>query len=386
MILMSLSLIVAIGRYTILPFIVLGAIFQTRRIYKDNKRIGRGVILKMLLTIMLLLISALTALVKPPTWWIHWIGSTSFHFSLLFAYFTIEQYINNKFNQEIIKNKMFVGLVLLSLVRIYLEFKRRNNLVSFMENEIPLSTFDYYISTFLHYLPALFLSSIITNLYWQNIRKAKLTSSYLLRRIICMIGFTIITFAFFCLTLTIPLALFVTDEYRPLLNSTYHIGKPIVIILLLIGMTLPNSLFTSLVWTIEKYLNRRDKEQYKLLEYLMHCYNTIVPMQQYQSRVKRSSDYVMPLKRINASIGDGRLIALSHKPFGRLNARKEAKYLALLLRNRVVYETPGQYSLPPFPGHATKYNIQVSRHLKRLQHQRHWMFIVSKFLRQGKTQ
>lgn len=84
MIILSLPLTVAIGRYGILPLLVIGASFHARRIYQDNKRLGILVIIKMLLGIGLLLISALTALVKPTIWWVHWIGSTSFHFSILF--------------------------------------------------------------------------------------------------------------------------------------------------------------------------------------------------------------------------------------------------------------------------------------------------------------
>ena len=61
MVVLSLPLTVAIGRYGILPLIIIGAIFHAWRIYQDNKRLGILVIIKMLLGIGLLLISALTA-------------------------------------------------------------------------------------------------------------------------------------------------------------------------------------------------------------------------------------------------------------------------------------------------------------------------------------
>ncbi|ABX07883.1 hypothetical protein Haur_5256 (plasmid) [Herpetosiphon aurantiacus DSM 785] len=366
MIILSLPLTVAIGRYGILPLLVIGASFHARRIYQDNKRLGILVIIKMLLGIGLLLISALTALVKPTIWWVHWIGSTSFHFSILFSYFAIDQYINNKFDLEIIRNRLFIGLVILSLFRIYLEFERRNNLYSFMENEVPSPTFNYYISTLLHYLPALYLNAIIANLYWVNIRKAKLTPSYFIRRLFCLCGFVMATFAFISLTATIPLAIFFTDQYRPYLNNVYHLGKPIILLFLMAGMTFPNRLFKAIAWPIEKFLIWRDREQYKLLIYLMDSYNTIIPSQQYRSRIKRSADYVMPVKRINASIGDGRLLVLSHLALHDPNPQKEAEYIFHLLRDQVVIQTPGSFQPPQSPHDITKYNIKVAKRLKAL--------------------
>ena len=235
-----------------------------------------------------------------------------------------------------------------------------------MENEIPNPTFNFYFSTLLHYLPALYLNAIIAKLYWINIRKAKLTPSYFIRRLFCLCGFILATVAFLSLTITIPLAIFFTDHYRPYLNNVYHLGKPIILLFLVTGTTFPNRLFKAIAWPIERILVWRNQTQYKLLMDLMDSYNTIIPSQQYRSRIKRPANYAMPVKRINASIGDGRLLVLSQMAMNKPDPQQEAAYIFRLLCDKVVIQTPGSFQPPQSPHDITKYNIKVAKHLKVL--------------------
>ena len=101
-----------IGRYSVLPFIVLGLVVFSLKLRNHPHH---SMIANFLIGTMATAVAAVLALPKPGLWWFHIVGNTSLHYGVLFFYFGIDQMLNEKPQRPIISSNIFIITTVVSV-------------------------------------------------------------------------------------------------------------------------------------------------------------------------------------------------------------------------------------------------------------------------------
>lgn len=352
---------ISIGRFTILPLIALGLVVFSAKLRKRPTQM----IANLLIGTSGMAIAAISALPNPIIWWLHILGIAGMHYSVLFFYFGIDQILNQKQTRPILKSPIFIMTTVLTLVTAILDFTRRDNLNPIIDNNSYQPTWEYFTSEFIHYFIMFCISLLIAMLYIQNIRKYRSTRLYNIRRYICTLTFIIITIVVFVVNINVFLAINFGDIYRAKLNYVYHVGKPIIFLLIIIGFVIPQRMFSWLVspflLVTDRYEDWQKRRNDAIAAYLHDHMVHIVPC------VHLDNKHIQHL-RIHSEIGDARELIWSHEYHPPCTPKAEAAHILKLLQMGAVISTPGQYNSHT-PNNLIDYNLSVARHLKRLERQ-----------------
>lgn len=249
---------ISIGRFAILPLIAVGlAVFSAKLRKRPTQMIAN-----LLIGTSGMAIAAISALPNPIIWWLHILGIAGMHYSVLFFYFGIDQMLNQKQTRPILKSPIFIMTTVLTLVTAILDFNRRDNLNPIIDNNPYQPTWEYFASEFIHYFIMFCISLLIAMLYIQNIRKYRSTQLYNIRRYICALTFIIITMVVFVVDINVLLVIKFGEIYRAQLNHVYHVGKPIIFLLIIIGFVIPQRMFSWLMNPL-LYITGRYKDWQK---------------------------------------------------------------------------------------------------------------------------
>lgn len=339
------------------------------RLSQNPDAIGRTMIVKLLLSALLGILALSTASPNYHPWWLYFLRTSLMNYSIVLAYLAIDQMLNNKPYQPILKHKLFLSITALSIVALILDYMRRAALNSTLPTMMNTAFFqtDWFsqIVFILDYGVPWYLGILTIFLYWRNLHRY-LDLNYIVRRSVCMLGFlaSIFCIGSFCLLMAgLNLASFLFSGHigNSQINQICNTISLLTSSLLILGFTVPEFVLTRATRPLERYLTWRRQQQRALLAYLHEKMIQIVP------GVHLPHNGLLEA-RILIEISDARQIIWSQTPRTKLiTPREEAEYLFYLICNHRVFDTPGAY-LPPKTRHRSilKHDLAVAKHLKRL--------------------
>ena len=327
------------------------------RIYQDSNRISKPVIGNLLLGALL---SLCTAGDVGTGTWLHALSVASLHYSLFLIYCAVDQLLNNRCWPTTTR-KLFLVTTTVVLIGSTLDYLGRCSLDAFIyDASFPASRLCY-VTYHLNTGFRLTLLTFILLLYWRNLTQHS-DPVYFIRRLICMLGFFIMTCRFFATEIMLIAVPFHDHLTRALLRQIYVIDLPLSLILLTIGFSIPGRLLSRLAAPISNYISKRRQQEHELLCYLHRKIVQVVP------DVQLPYTQVRDL-RVLVEISDARQIIWSQEQVsGVMEPSTEAEHLFTLLEHGSVLHEPGIYPPPAVVhGTITQHYLAVAKHLKRLE-------------------
>lgn len=338
--------------------ILTGIVTFTYRMIRDRDRGGYSTILRLLISSMLLLVMAISALPSPVPMWVYMIRVFCVQFSLLLVYITVDQSFNNKHYQSLLRSRHFLVISGLALVGLVLVYFRMRGLVQPQSYQADRA-WVYYSSYLLNYSIYLYLLTRIILLYWRGLRPYR-DLAYRVRLFVCMIGFSASAFSMFLLAMYDLLRPSVSSLPKSLIHLGFVWSIITSIVLLAMSFIIPHALITRIVQPFEGVLIRRQQRRHAAIWYLHQVMTRIVPGVQLHDQRLRDV-------RMLIEISDARQIIWSLQPHDiPITAEDEAAYLTRLLIKKEIIHSPGQYHPPPTKQpDIVKHNLAVARLLER---------------------
>lgn len=224
---------------------------------------------------------------------------------------------------------------------------------------MPASSWLYYGSYLANYGLYAYLLVHINLLYWRSLQRYT-NLAYMIRRLVCMLGFIAITCGIvldLIQYLPVPIA-----TLNVLLEPGSAIALSIGFILVAIGFVLPQTWLIQAIGPLEQYVVYRQQRQYDQIRYLHQKMVQIVPGVHLQNEHLRDV-------RMLIEISDARQIIWSLVPHeGLITPAEEAEQLFKLIRSQTIIDVPGEYiPQPTQQRNIVKHNIAVTKHLRRLE-------------------
>ena len=214
-------------KIAILPLALLGLGFAGYKLHQNRQRRHIPALPKLLISALMCTLVCAAAVINPITWWSHVASIVCLHYCLVAHYHGIDQLINIKAYQPLLKTKLFLSTTFVALIITRLSFQLDPNFQPFVDGNAYQPTPTYYFEQLLNYAWLLFLFLLTVKLYWENMRKHR-EFSYIIRRLLCLVGFAV---AVICVLLTIlNLLLSIClgqDTYGQSINLFCQSAKPL---------------------------------------------------------------------------------------------------------------------------------------------------------------
>lgn len=352
---------VSIDRFgVIFTFFIFVSIY-TYRIYRKSDVNGKSAIIKIILFSVLLLVPSAAKLSLVPGWMQVPLIVGPQYYGAFLAYLAIDQIINNKFYQPIIKNRFFSVVVILHITTLILGYLIDDVQIDFADTGIFPHNWTYYAFVFFDYFTMLYITSNIVTLCWMNLRRRKVETSFGIR---CFLLFVCCLFgllSFILVEINLALSVFYTDNYHNYINQIYHDLRLMSYIFLILSFFLPRYIISKIARIINGYINNKKERQIEWLSYLHQKLSQIVP-----GVVLSYGD--LHIEDMLIEIADALIFIRScnHSTMI-LSPELEANDIFRLLKNNIVIQEAGKNSPPPAHYHEVKYSIALAKHLKRLE-------------------
>ena len=271
------------------------------------------------------------------------------------------------------KRKSYILLTLFSILNIGIDYFRRDNLGSFIDNEIYQPNFVYYSSYAVFYAIWLTLCLMIIS-HCKNFLKQSRAFIYQLRVSLSLTAFSLGALSGIMIEVSITLSIIFGDVYRSTINEFYHSLKPAIGLILLLSAT-PTPVLSRLLHPLKFIATLRQKSQASHLRYL------------HQRLLQVTPSVHLPLEQVadldmRIEIGDARELVWSHtRHSGPITAKEEAKILFSLLQNGSIVHEAGVYQPPLMQYDELKHIVMVAKHLRRLE----LLSRLTSVLTQGRT-
>ena len=355
-----------------MPLFIIMMIYYLRHIYRDRHRISKSASTLFLASAILILFSTASAIPRPSSLWMRIITVITTHQSLLMVYSGIIQITQNE-ERPFYSRKSYVFVTALSILNIIIEYFRRDNLGSYIDDEVYRPDIIYFSSYILFYLIWLSLCIMITN-QCRYLIKQSAALVYQTRATISLIAFAFASLSAVLIEINITLSITSGDAYRASLNEVYHMLKPPIGLMFLI-CSLPSQLLSKLLSPIRYIRTIQHEHQKALMSYL------------HQKIIQIAPTVHLPLTNITEldmeiEIGDARELIWSNTPHSNpITAKEEARALFTLLQHKTILDEPGEHPIPVTKYDAIKHNLMVAKHLRRLE----LILRVKSFLNPGRN-
>ncbi|GAA5531205.1 hypothetical protein [Herpetosiphon gulosus] len=231
------------------PFIFILLLIWTPKI-KQNRN-GISVVHKLFFGAVCFLIGAISAFPDPVIPWLHLIGIAAMHYAILSLHMAADHLINNKRYIPILKNKVFIITTVLTIATLVVDYIRRDNLQPFIDfdvkNRIPI----YYLGEILHFLTLFYLGVITIRMYVLNFLNAEV-KNFSIRVIAGFLTFLVGAVSSGLVMAGLIVSILYGDENRTLFTTFYHYSKIIILILIIIGFAMPQSLVRLIAHPLEQ--------------------------------------------------------------------------------------------------------------------------------------
>lgn len=350
------------ARLSIIPFFLVILVYYLHGHARAHRTWRATAVL--LLPVVLILCATATALVQPSTMLSVLATTAATHQAVLLTYVGIEHFNTNTVPRHIFWTIRYRSGTMLTIGVLIMEWLRRDNLGSFIDNASFEPTWRYYASYASNYGLLLVFSGQIVHLTWREARRADAARTYRLRNVFASWAFVFVALSAVVVELNLLLTATIGDAYRADLNAVYHGLKPIVCVLLLLS-SLPTLLLER---PLHYYLQRRQQQDEQVLAYLHGKMMRIVPTLHLD--VDGLADAGLAVDRddqlIN-EISDAREVVYSHHvPHPELLApHAEAELLHRLLQEHVVLEQADAERPAVEQVNLLHHTIDVARQLRK---------------------
>lgn len=321
--------------------------------------------------------------------WFHVLVVGLFNNALCVLYIAIYRVLNsNKPRVKFVDTFVFRVVFLLSIVAIVFDFIRIYIwTLDFPNMDMPSFNYSYYYSeyalrradillvrqsywitsviffVFYNIVPSFILFSIV--LIYIRTWKQPSDKAYKLRRIICATGFFIGAVGALVSASTPVWWLFDHHNLRVKTASLYQSTKIIMVYTVVFGFLIrhiwidkPINYLSKLYKIIKSY----KKDNFDHITYLHQKMIKIVPL-----AALSIDDWQKPVNQLSNEISDARLMIFSHYQHSIIDSYKEAQIIMQLTNNRTIIDEPGEYFPPRIEGDITKYNLNVTKSLCKLE-------------------
>jgi hypothetical protein len=344
------------GRITLLLLLTVSGLYYLRYWHKNTKPSGRAASYLCGLAACCLVISNIAAIPQPPTLFLRLLTVITFHQGVLLIYFGIVQSSKTEI-LPFYTTKVYLGSTFLLGFNLVLEWLRRDNLGSFIDNQAYRPDAIYFASYALFYGQWLFLS-ILLLLALKRFMQQNTLLPYRLRIGISLAWGWLFLLCALLTEINLGLSLTIGDAYRVQINQLYHSLKVPIGLLQMISAA-PAPLFIYVSRPIETWSAWRQARHKQLIQRLHHVMIRIVPGVHLPNEAFRDI-------RAQIEIGDARDVIWSHYPRAQaITPRDEAKLLYDLLDNNVTLTTLGQHQPQQTRDPLLSHNLKVAKLLQR---------------------
>jgi hypothetical protein len=331
------------------------------RIYSNRFRATRRLMIPIVVGIVLMIISSISAIPKPVAWMNHIVRVSTMHLSAMYMYIIAERILKN-IDSKIYYRPVFYITILTTLIVLVLDFGRRDNLGFLMDGDPFSPQWNYFASYLISYTFMACVTLAVSHIWWQYTHHMA-SLEMQVRVALTAIGFGVSTLMAFSVHGTILAYFMESQGWQNSLSALYHLGKPLNFGIIVIAIGFP-SIFYRLVLPEQVnqwYVKRQYKRLYQLRKQLIR----IVP------QANRAAEGVnQRLMRLLIDIIDAREIILSHLPPNSMHPKDEAMYIAQLIQKNTVVLEPGPYT-PQFSDKAIEYASALSYYLSKYQKRLH---------------
>ncbi len=332
-------------------------LYRAYVIYRRGTRTHTPPIWKLVVSGVLIVITAVGYAVHQPPLWVHLIRITTLPAALILSY-SANCWMLTNHHHQIHRDRSCRLTTLLVLLAIALGFVTWDNIGLITTTEVFEATPSYYA----HYgfvvaailLPCVLLVRVVWQSLWQS---RELT--YRFRRLVVLVTFLGATFVTLIATVNLVLSMMYGETYRPMLNHVHQRILPLLGIMPLIN-AMPQALLKRMVDPLQQYHLARERQEQEVIGILHQHMIAIVP------QVQLLSVPVHPVRR-EIEIGDARDVIWSYLPLQRaLTPAEEAEHLLDLHQNHIVLTQPGPHQPPAIaPARMHVHNLRVGRQLQR---------------------
>lgn len=344
----------------VITFLLFVSVY-THRIYRQSSRAGKSAIIKIILFSALMLVPSIAKLGIVPEWIAVPLIVGPQYYGAFFAYLAVDQILNNKYYQPIIKHRLFPVVVMLHVLTVILGYLTDNIQINFTETAIFPHDSTYYVFVFLDYFTMVYITSHIVVLCWISLRGRRSETGFSIRCFLFLVCCLMGLFSFVLVEINLALSVVYDDRYHTYINQIYHTFRLVSYICLVLSFFLPRYSVNAIARVVDSYGIRKQERHIEKLSYLHQKVSQIVPgvVLKYGS---------VQIEDMLIEIADGLLLIRScHPSHAKLSAKLEANTLFRLLENAVVVEEAGTHSPPPARYHEMKYTIALAKHLRRLE-------------------
>ncbi len=346
-------------RMICLWLVIIALLSFVLRSFRDKHPIVRTSRSYIIIAILLITIATITSSQTPTTLLMRMICVITTHQSMMFVYFSF-RFLDEQYSLwQLIKSKLYVFVLLLTSMTLVLEYLRRDNLGSFIDNETFRPTIIYYMSYVLFYSVVFIVSILILRMNWKSwgISSAVIYRS---RMVLNMLTFGLICCGPVLVYVNLLFSILYGDKYRLQLNELYQ-GLKIVIGLTVISTASVASLITACTKALRPLHARWEAQQQLEIQYLWVKITDVVP-------AIRLSPEPQSTLRCLIEIDDAREIIWSHRDRRTvITAREEANLLYHLLQTETIFSNAGPYRPPSTYYRTAKHNHFVVKQLKHLE-------------------
>lgn len=347
------------GRVILLLLCSMAGVYYLRYWYHNTNRVSRAASFLLVWGAALLILSNAAAVPQPTTLLLRMITVATFHQGVLFVYFALDQFTKEDV-QQIYRTRLYRGTTFLSGVNLVLEWMRRDNLGSFVDNQPYRPDGLYFASYILFYGLWLFLSLMLLNVMLRFMRQNTLLA-YRLRMVTSLIWGCLFVLCAVLAEVNLGLSVMIGDAYREQINMLYHALKlPIGVFQFISAAPVP--LFILLARPLEARCARQQLQQRQLIHNLHSAMIRVVPHVHLPNEAFRDL-------RAAVEIGDARDVIWSHHQRTQpITPDDEATLLRTLLQNNVTLNGVGQHVPPATVEALAVHNLKVARRLKVEEH------------------
>jgi hypothetical protein len=361
----------------VFPSVLILALMVSFRAYQHGDRL-HPILAWLSLGITLLLIGVSSTLITKSAPWAHLILDATLYIGLLLIYWSLRQVLSGvPPPRSVLQSRGFKATMLISALAIGLDAVRIFSKETFYPSRnLPTLNYPrafpadgltiewgavvgYYL---LHNLMQLIFVSLIIVIYIRTMRQYT-EITYLVRRLICILGFLILAAGMSSATIgIIAWTLSYTDIHKTLIR-VYQIGKINALVVIAFGFLVPHGWLTWMITPVRQFIVLRRQRQDILIAYLHSKMTQITPVVRLATQDERLRAIRVPIE-----ISDSRLLIWSQTvQVQPITPRVEAEYLAQLLRARSMIGTPGPHSPPPTRDHdVRRHNLATAQYLQRL--------------------
>lgn len=340
-----------LGRSALLLFAGVTILYNVRYWYRSTNRVSQATGILIILGMSLLAISTAAAVQHPSTLILRLVTVAAFHQSILLLHFSLVQLIETDV-KPFYTTKLYLGVTVLSMVNLGLEWVRRDNLGSFIDNEVYRPDAVYFASYMLFYA-LWFMVGVKTLPLVRRFMHQNTGLTYRLRGATALGAWSLIVVCALIEEINLGLSLVIGDVYRADLNALYHALKAPVGLLAMLGAA-PTPFFVVAARPVDGWMKRRQAKHTQLINALHAVMIQIAP------RVHLPNEALRDI-RAPIEISDARDVIWSHYPRTQpITPQDEANLLRTLLHENVTLTTIGPYQPPTIDEVLPTHNLKVA--------------------------